>query len=172
MFPGHDRPQNPFQSNNKQSCLPRSSDLLEKRAEAFGRSHYPQTGTVGLRTNTWARRKPDNHIDTLTHHKPHWHRHRCPGWRMSVIVSPTAQQQTKLTGNENGSITLKISASALCNYALRGAGLHLPTHKHAASWDINWKYCGAQFTGEVRMIHAHLSRRCLHKFYSSTMCVF
>lgn len=140
-----------------------------------GRGVWPQPlptdwhSTVYVQTHE-PERKPDNHIDTLTHHKPHWHRHRRPGWRMSVIVSPTAQQQTKLTGNENGSITLRISVSALCNYALRGAGLHLPTHTHAASWDINWKYGGAKFTGEVGMIH--LPRWCLHKFYSSTACVF
>ena len=98
---------------------------------------------------------------TITHHRPHWHRHQCPGSRLPVIKQDRklpllSNQQSRQEMKKAASVWQ--SASLPCNYALWGVGPHMLKHKHTVTiaWDREdsgklW------FIAGNRMIHVHLS---------------
>lgn len=116
--------------NNKYTCLlqARSSG---KSAEAYDHNHNPETGIEYLCINMWAFCKLDNHTDPLTHHRPHWHRHQCPSWRLPEIkqdgnshCSPTNETNRKWSLQPQ-SDNISISALLLC--FTRGWATHAHT---------------------------------------------
>lgn len=84
----------------------------------------------------WAYCKPDNQTDTLTHHKPHWHKHQCPSLRLPVIKQGYNSHFSP-TNKTNRKWRRQSQSDNLCPVIMLYEGLvGICSLKHSQQWPL------------------------------------